>query len=116
MDTPTSPRSSILRCESTRPPKKTNPTSSNGAILSHLNHTCSRPPKALVESPDNGSRRREVQLTIDRADLVSISRSSERAPAIGVDERSARRALRAQVAKLEHELSAIVAEGFPHIR
>jgi len=30
-------------------------------------------------------------------------------------ERAARRSLRAQVAKLEHELSAIVAERFPHI-
>jgi hypothetical protein len=47
-----------------------------------------------------------VQLTIDRIDRVSIS---------GTDERAARRALRAQVAKLERELSAIVAEGFPHI-
>jgi hypothetical protein len=47
-----------------------------------------------------------VQLTIDRIDRVSIS---------GTDERAARRALRAQVAKLERELSAIIAEGFPHI-
>jgi hypothetical protein len=47
-----------------------------------------------------------VQLTIDRADRVSISIT---------DERAARRALRAQVAKLERELSAIVADGFPHI-
>ncbi len=46
------------------------------------------------------------QLTIDRVDRVSIS---------GTDERAARRALRAQVAKLERELSGIVADGFPHI-
>ena len=32
-----------------------------------------------------------------------------------VGERAARSSLRAQVAKLEHELSAIVAGGFPHI-
>ena len=30
-------------------------------------------------------------------------------------ERAARRSLRGQIAKLEHELSAIVAETFPHI-
>jgi len=44
-----------------------------------------------------------VQLTIDR---TSIS---------PVDERPARRALRAQVAKLERELSGIIVDGFPHI-
>ncbi len=33
-----------------------------------------------------------------------------------VDERAARSSLRAQVARLERELAAIVAEGFPHIR
>jgi hypothetical protein len=47
-----------------------------------------------------------VQLTIERIDRVSTS---------GADERAARRALRAQVARLERELSAIVADGFPHI-
>jgi hypothetical protein len=47
-----------------------------------------------------------VQLTIERIDRVSTS---------GTDEHAARRALRAQVAKLERELSAIVADGFPHI-
>jgi hypothetical protein len=47
-----------------------------------------------------------VQLTIDRADRVSIS---------GTDERAARRALRAQIAKLERELAEIVVSGFPHI-
>lgn len=47
-----------------------------------------------------------MQLTIERIDRVSTS---------GVDERAARRALRAQVAKLERELSAIVVDGFPHI-
>jgi hypothetical protein len=49
-----------------------------------------------------------VQLTIERIDRVSTSTS-------GTDERAARRALRAQVAKLERELSAIVVDGFPHI-
>jgi hypothetical protein len=47
-----------------------------------------------------------VQLTIERIDRVSTS---------GTDERAARRALRAQVARLERELSAIVVDGFPHI-
>jgi hypothetical protein len=39
----------------------------------------------------------------------------ERSASWGTDERDARRALRAQVAKLERELGQIVAEGFPHI-
>jgi hypothetical protein len=47
-----------------------------------------------------------VQLTIDRIDRVSTS---------GTDERAARRALRAQVAKLERELSEVIAGGFPHV-
>jgi hypothetical protein len=32
-----------------------------------------------------------------------------------IDEHAARRALRAQIARLEHELSEIVANGFPHL-
>ncbi len=45
------------------------------------------------------------QSTIDR-----------RAPAVeSVDEHAARRSLRTQVARLERELSQIVADGFPHI-
>ncbi|MGA8364294.1 MAG: hypothetical protein WB709_07210 [Solirubrobacteraceae bacterium] len=47
-----------------------------------------------------------MQLTTERIDRVSTS---------GTDERAARRSLRAQVAKLERELSEIVAGGFPHI-
>ena len=47
-----------------------------------------------------------MQLTIERIDRVSTS---------GMDERAARRTLRTQVARLERELSAIVADGFPHI-
>jgi hypothetical protein len=47
-----------------------------------------------------------VQLTIERIDRVSTS---------GIDERAVRRVLRAQVAKLERELSSIVVDGFPHI-
>jgi hypothetical protein len=47
-----------------------------------------------------------VQLTTERIDRVSTSVT---------DERAARRSLRAQVAKLERELSEIVAGGFPHI-
>ncbi len=51
-----------------------------------------------------------VQITsdrIDRTDRVSLSG--------GIDERAGRRALLAQVAKLERELSEVVANGFPHI-
>ena len=51
-----------------------------------------------------------MQLTIDRADRTAT---------VGMEESSAqlmaRRALRAQIAKLERELSAVVVEGFPHI-
>jgi hypothetical protein len=50
-----------------------------------------------------------VQLTIERIDRVSTS------TILGTDERAARRSLRAQVAKLERELSEIVVDGFPHI-
>jgi hypothetical protein len=53
---------------------------------------------------------------IDRVDLVSISGSGRRVPVTGVNERAARQALCAQVAKLERELSEIVVERFPHIR
>lgn len=48
----------------------------------------------------------QVQLTTERIDRVSTS---------GTDERAARRALRAQVAKLERDLSELVVNGFPHI-
>lgn len=44
---------------------------------------------------------------IDRIDRDSL--------ATQVDERAARRALRGQIARLERELSAIVADGFPYI-
>ncbi len=47
-----------------------------------------------------------MQLTTERIDRVSTS---------GKDERAARRALRAQVAKLERDLSELVVNGFPHI-
>lgn len=47
-----------------------------------------------------------MQLTIERIDRVSTSE---------IDERAVRRALRAQVAKLERELSSIVVDGFPYI-
>jgi hypothetical protein len=51
------------------------------------------------------------QLTIDRGDPVLAG------VAVGAEsgERAARRSLRAQVARLERELSAIVADGFPHL-
>jgi hypothetical protein len=51
------------------------------------------------------------QLTIDRETPLTRQGTEERAAA----ERSARRSLRAQVAKLEGELSGLVARGFPHI-
>ena len=47
-----------------------------------------------------------VQLTIDRADSLSVG---------DTDERAARRVMRAQIAKLERELAGIVVTGFPHI-
>ena len=51
------------------------------------------------------------QLTIDRGAPVIAG------VAVGTEagERGARRSLRAQVARLERELCAIVADGFPHI-
>jgi hypothetical protein len=51
------------------------------------------------------------ELTIDRgaAALLGVPVSTESG------ERAARRSLRAQVARLERQLSAIVADGFPHI-
>lgn len=39
----------------------------------------------------------------------------DRISSAGTDERAARRALRAQVAKLERDLSELVVDGFPHI-
>ncbi len=49
------------------------------------------------------------QLTIDGRPAFAPASVS------GAEERAARRALRAQVARLERELGAIVADGFPHI-
>jgi hypothetical protein len=51
------------------------------------------------------------QLTIDRGVPFRLPGTEERA----AGERAARESLRAQVAKLELELSGIVARGFPHI-
>jgi hypothetical protein len=56
------------------------------------------------------------QLTIDRE--VALRRSQpwiDRRAAGGAAERAARESLRAQIAKLEHELSGLVARRFPHI-
>ena len=58
------------------------------------------------------------QITIDReTSLTPVGRearvASERGRAPG--ERGARESLRAQVARLEGELSGIVARGFPHV-
>jgi hypothetical protein len=50
---------------------------------------------------------------VSRAEQLTVHRG---APALEpVDERAARGSLREQVAKLERELSQIVASGFPHI-
>jgi hypothetical protein len=51
------------------------------------------------------------QLTIERGLTISAGGAAARQLA----ERAARRSLRSQVERLERELSAIVAEGFPHI-
>jgi hypothetical protein len=51
-----------------------------------------------------------VQTTVDRIDRDSLAEVDER-----VRERGARRALRAQIAKLEGELAQVIADGFPHI-
>ena len=51
------------------------------------------------------------QLTIERGPTVSAGGTAARQSA----EHAARRSLRSQVERLERELSAIVAEGFPHI-
>ena len=51
------------------------------------------------------------QLTIDRGGAIV---PGVRSPA-EVGEQAARSSLRAQIARLERELSAIVADGFPHI-
>jgi hypothetical protein len=50
-----------------------------------------------------------VQITVDRIDRI------DQDPFTRIDERAARRALRGQIARLERELSGIVAGGFPHI-
>ena len=55
--------------------------------------------------------REPEQLTIKRGPEVSAGGAAARQLA----ERAARRSLRSQVERLERELSAIVAEGFPHV-
>ncbi len=58
----------------------------------------------------------EQLLTVERGAYAERSISDVPLRRDGqLDERAARRALRAQVAKLERELSEIVANGFPHI-
>jgi len=47
--------------------------------------------------------------------MVGLTQSEQLLIDRDAGERAARRSLRAQVARLEHELSAIVAEGFPFI-
>ena len=50
---------------------------------------------------------------MSQSEQLTIDRSAATVEA--VDERAARRSLRAQVARLERELSQVVASGFPHI-
>jgi hypothetical protein len=50
-----------------------------------------------------------VQITGDRIDRI------DRDLLEGIDERAARRALRGQIARLERELSGLIADGFPHL-
>jgi hypothetical protein len=57
------------------------------------------PPRELISEEPRGR---------DRSEVVEVSRAR-------TGERAAKASLRAQVARLEHELSAIVAEGFPFI-
>jgi hypothetical protein len=57
---------------------------------------------------------RSEQLTIDRKNTAPFPWPGESA-ASPAAEHSARDALRAQIARLEHELSGLVASGFPHI-
>jgi hypothetical protein len=52
------------------------------------------------------------QLSIDRGDWGLTGRQ---VPGVESGERAARRSLREQIARLERELSGIVAEGFPYI-
>ncbi len=63
------------------------------------------------------------QITIDReTSLTPVGREARAAPergapehAYALGERGARESLRAQVARLEGELSGVVARGFPHV-
>lgn len=57
---------------------------------------------------------RSEQLTIDRDGTATLAWPGDTA-ASPAAERSARNALKAQIARLEHELSGLVAGGFPHI-
>ena len=70
------------------------------------------PLRALVESTASGPIRRASRRVSEPSGQLISSRSVADAEA---GERAARHSLRQQIAKLERELSAIVAEGFPHI-
>jgi len=51
----------------------------------------------------------------EQATIIRGALPAAPAPAVESGERAARRSLRAQVARLERECSAIVADGFPHL-
>ena len=51
----------------------------------------------------------------EQATIIRGAPLAAPAPAVESSERAARRSLRAQVARLERECSAIVADGFPHL-
>ena len=67
-------------------------------------------PEALVRSGPSGYR---AELDVSQPEQPVIHQGSDEGAQIG--ERAARSSLRAQVARLERELSAIVAAGFPYI-
>lgn len=70
-------------------------------------------PPALVRSLTASDTGRSVPSTVQRT-IERIERDRD-ASTVGLGERMARRTLRAQVARLERELSEIVAERFPHV-
>jgi hypothetical protein len=57
----------------------------------------------------------DADATVIHTTVVAAAASSTDASQVEVAERDVREALRGQIARLEHESSAIVAEGFPHI-
>ena len=85
------------------------------ALKTHFATT--RAPSADSVQPDaqvgSAPRRYRVELGVSQRERPVIDRGpAARTP---IDERAARSSLRAQVARLERDLSAMVVSGFPHI-